>query len=340
MTERDPLDHLTAAGRSEDPDPQFAARLIDKLLAELDIEPLTTGAAMTAVPLQEDTPMKTMSPRWRWTLLGAAATVVVLVIGLVVLVTDDEDDGEILDTPPPTAATTPTTEPPTTEPATTEPATTEPTTTTAAPTGSTLDPAEAAWEQIPIMLFPGVTGEFRTNTFDVPFSFDTGDMPYTKDWERENWIAISNEELQGWIDVFAGLDSIDATIEEFRRMHDASESAQMDEPVPARLRGAEGVVFRSVGLPAGVAQSEQDLFEFTAPIPERRWTNSTAYGIAMPGTSSPGSDGVSIWVVDVDGQTVVVAQSALDMGLSPEAQALSRPAIQALVESIVWKELA
>jgi hypothetical protein len=340
MTERDPVDHLTAAERPEHPDPQFAARLIDSLLSDLDTEAHTAGAPMVeVVQLHEDNPMNTPSPRLRWALLAAAATIIV-VVGLVSLVSND-DNNEILDTPSPTAGTSPTTEPPAATSVPTTSPTTEPAATTAAPTSSPLDPAEAAWQEIPPMLFAGVTGEYRTNTFGVPFKFDTGDMAHTKTWEREDWIAISNDEVPGWIDVFTGLDSIDATIEEFQAMHEAVESAQMDEPEPATLAGAEGVVFRSVGLPPGVGLTEQDLYEFTAPIPDRGvWTDSSAYGVATPGMSSPGSDGVSIWVIDVNGQIVVVAQSALDMQMTADVHTRSREATRSLINSISWKDLS
>ena len=344
MTERDPLDHLTAAERPEHPDPQFAARLIDSLLSDLDTEAHTAGAPMVEiVQLHEDNPMNTPSPRLRWTLLGAAAAIIV-VVGLVSLVPNDNDN-ENLDTPSPTAGTSPTTEPPattsvpTTSVPTTSP-TTEPAATTAAPTSSPLDPAEAAWQEIPPMLFAGVTGEYRTNTFGVPFKFDTGDMAHTKTWEREDWIAISNDEVPGWIDVFTGLDSIDATIEEFQAMHDAVDLAQMDEPEPATLGGAEGVVFRSVGLPPGVGLTEQDLYEFTAPTDRGVWADPSASGVATPGSSSPASDGVSIWVIDVNGQIVAVAQSALDMQMTADMNARSREATRSLINSISWKDLS
>lgn len=334
MTDRDPLDHLTAAERPELPDPQFSTRLLDRLLADLDVA--ASGAStQKIVQLQEDPNMNTTQSTWKWTLLGVAASIVVVVIGLVVLVSSD-DDGEILDPSSTTAEVETVT---TTAPATSEVTTVAPT--TAAPTtDGAIDPVDAAWDEIPILLFSGVTGEFRTNTFGVPFKFETGQDAYSKDWEREDWFAVSNDDVPGWIDVFVGLESVDATVDAFRELHDQFDSAAMDEPEPTTLGGAEGVVFRSVGMPAGVAVTEQDRYEFTAPVPERGlWADSTAYGIALPGSSSSDGAGVSVWVVEVDGQVVVVAQSALDMQVTADEREAGRRGTRGLIDSIVWKDL-
>lgn len=267
--------------------------------------------------------------------LGSIAAAVAIIVGVVLFTRSDGDSNSIRVTDEDATETTVTTVAPTTEAPTTE----SPTTTLAV-TSSTLDPAEAAWQEIPIVLFPGSVGEFRTNTFAVPFKFDTAGVPVTKDWEREDWIAITSDEVAGWVDVFLGLDSIEATVEEFRNMHDFYDTASMEEPVPATLGGVDGVVIRSVGLPVGVDLTDPDRHEFMAPITQRGlWAGDGAYGIATPGRSSAESAGVPIWIGEVNGQVVVVAQSSIDMQNTLEERELARQGIQQLVDSIVWKDL-
>ncbi len=286
---------------------------------------------MEIIMLQKKPPSAWQRPL----VLGSIAAAVAVIVGVVLYTQSNGDSNSIRVTDEDTTETTVTTSAPTTAAPTTEaPSTTLP------PTSSTLDPAEAVWQEIPLVLFPGVVGEFRTNTFGVPFKFDTAGVPYSKDLETENWFAISSDDVSSWVDVFVGLDSIEATVAEFQAMHDFYDSAQMSEPEPVTLGGADGVVFQSIGLPAGVAVTETDRHEFTAQIPSRGlWADASAYGIAIPGTSASGSDGVSIWVIDVNGRVVVVAKSALEMQVAVEDRPLIPQATQPLIDSIVWKDL-
>jgi hypothetical protein len=77
------------------------------------------------------------------------------------------------------------------------------------------------------------------------------------------------------------------------------------------------------------------------PITDRRWAASSGYGIATPGSSRPDGPGVPIWVVDVNGQIVVVAPGTLPNFLN-EGLAVgdAQQAIQPVIDSIVWKDLS
>lgn len=348
MTDRDPLDILSSVSDVHRlPDDSFTDRLEADLVAQIDeairTAPVILRQQIDDIPLEELTMSALPDPKTfdrRWLLAVAAALILIVVLSTRVFSGDDNalltDEPEVTTTLPEQTDSSVVTEPPT---STTEP--NESATTTSVAPSSSLDPAEAAWQDIPALLFAGSKGELRTNTFSVPFRFDTAGVPVTKDWEREDWFAIASDEVAGWIDVFVGLDSVEATVEEFRNMHDFYDSAEMNEPVPATLGGADGLVIQSVGLPVGVDLADSDRHEFLAPITQRgQWAGGGAYGLASPGRSGPDSPGVSIWVGEVSGQVAVVAQSSIDMQNTLEERDLARQGIRELMDSIVWKDVA
>ncbi len=100
MAERDPLDRLSeVADMAQQPDPDFAARLLADLLADLGADH-TNETEPTIVELEEDIDMK--NRKLLWPLAAAAMTIALL--GAVFLLARDDDDS--IATDPPTATAT------------------------------------------------------------------------------------------------------------------------------------------------------------------------------------------------------------------------------------------
>jgi hypothetical protein len=108
MADRDPLDYLSAADGPEHPDRQFAERLIDSLLSDLEDAPDTGALIIEVLDLQKDaSPMTSPSKKWLFPLLAAAAAIVVIV-GVVVADGDSDNGLEQLETEQPTVVEEPT----------------------------------------------------------------------------------------------------------------------------------------------------------------------------------------------------------------------------------------
>lgn len=253
-------------------------------------------------------------PRWPW--LAAAVLTVVLGVTLILMNRSDTEA-------PPATDPTPTTQAevvPTTE--------AEPAPTTSL-TETTLDPEEAAWQEIPLWVTGGI-GEFRTNTFAVPFRFSTGSDRWTNDTQTEPWISIYHDDTPSvGVDALVGLESVDATVQEWIDIHDALPEAEMGEPVPVTLGGASGVSFETTGLPINTnLQPEFDLITFSR----------------TDGFVAAGQQGV-VYVLEVDDQVVVVALTAAtqiyDAAFTPtpEEHASATESAQALMDSIEWKNV-
>jgi uncharacterized surface protein with fasciclin (FAS1) repeats len=92
MTDRDPLAYLTAANAAEQPDPEFARRLLDSLLADLGDEAVDTSI-MQLVDVEAGTPTskRRTSGLGSW-ILGAAAALVLIVGGVFALTTGSDED--------------------------------------------------------------------------------------------------------------------------------------------------------------------------------------------------------------------------------------------------------
>ena len=197
-----------------------------------------------------------------------------------------------------------------------------------APT-TTLDPTEAAWEAIPAFDSAGGFGDFRSTTFAVPFSFDTGSVHFYLKFEHEDWLSITNP--LGTIlaiDVVVVTDSIEETVRAFNEVHNFYPDAQMTDPVPATIGGAEGVMFETTGLPI-VMPDDADHPFITPPDVAK--------------TPMVGAGGGAVFIVDVDGQIIVVGYGGVDterIGQETGVIEGARRAARRLVDSIVWKNLS
>lgn len=322
MTMEITLDRLQAANPVPQPDREEVQDDVLLLMIQersMSMSTNTEHEAVKGIPdLAGQQPPK-RRPGWIIALAVFAAVIILgAAIALITIRSDEVDPATTLPTPTTTTAA------PTT--------TTEATTTTTA-----LDP-ENDWDAIPGFGSGDAQGLVRTTDFAVPLAFDIGSTQYQLDLEREDWISIGSTPfgpVRG-IDAVLTTDTIEATVAVFNAIHDEYPDAEMTDPVPATLGGAEGVVFSTVGLPTHFTMPEDADHSFIATYPdddEVRWTVAAGSG--------------EIFVVDVDGQTVVVGYgvsrqclAGCDTGTATPGQVeTAKERLRAVVDSIVWRDL-
>lgn len=196
-------------------------------------------------------------------------------------------------------------------------------------TPMTLDAVEAAWQEITPWISGG-NGEFRTNTFSVPFAFSTEGASWTNGLQGAEWIFLRHNGTPSVIlDVFVVEMSVEEATQEWVSTHDAVEGAEMTEPVEVTIAGANRVRFDSSGLPINKAMLDvPEVIFFSAP----------------DGGVPAGQEGF-VYIIEVNDQTLIVAVSTavsiFDVAFTPEpgdVESATSDAL-ALINTIIWKDL-
>lgn len=258
---------------------------------------------------EQQTNGKTSNGMW----LVAAASAAILGVALL-LINQGSDEASVATqlTPPTIADAVPTT-------------VADVTPTTLTPT-TILDPAEAAWQEITPFLGRG-RGEFRTISFAIPLSFDTGDSLWNgESYNGPDIFGILFDEMIVLIDVALVPDSVDATVQAFANWQANYPDSQMTEPAPTHVGDAEGLVFETFGLP---------LVDDAAPF------------LDPDGASLAGGEFAEVSVIEVNGQVLIVSHRfaksfpghAIPAYEQEEYDAANASA-RAIIDSIIWKDLS
>jgi len=256
-----------------------------------------------------ETPEQDVRKPSRLVWLVAAVAVAIVGVALILLNQGQEEAPVAADTTPATLAEVvePTLAPPT-----------------------TMDPSEAAWQELPQFLGRAGGGiEFRTASFFVPFSFTAVDGVWFDAGEDNGRDAFNMnvEAMAAFVDVFPGLESVEATVDAFTEWQsNYPDTSQMTEPVPATLDGASGLSFELSDLP------------FEDPTVTAPFTNILGINLYAGQFSE-------VYVVDVDGQVLIVshtfAKSYPGHAVPTYTQAeydTGNAAAKALIATIAWKD--
>ena len=206
------------------------------VLQAIDTRSMTVQTQPTT--LQEPVPP---APRRRGFLIAAAAFIAALLaVGAIVWLAAFADEQPPATTTTVESAPTTTASPTTTAaPATTT--TVETTTTQPAPTTTTtVDPA-TNWDALPPIDDAEGPGRVRSTDFAVPFAF-IGSSQLQLDLERGDWVGLGSGASGGPVqelNVVLSTQTLDDTVAVLNAIHDFH-GAEMTDPVPATIGGAEG----------------------------------------------------------------------------------------------------
>jgi hypothetical protein len=256
---------------------------------------------------QEETGKRNRSMAW----LAAAALVVLAGVALL-LFNQGAEEAPVATDPVPTTVAEPV---PTTAPEATP--TTQPTPTT------TVDPAEAEWEAIPLGVFDLEVGQqYRSSPsgFIAPFAYtvprydEAEGRRLIRAFDSPEFVIFACEGSSGEEcgEVFV-LDPRVATVEEAVESTTSRPGASFTEPTPIDVAGAEGVTF-----------------DASLDEPGSATLHPMSNGFDQIGILQ--GERVKGYFVDVAGQPVGIFVIAPETGPFPDEA-------QALIESIVWKDL-
>lgn len=193
---------------------------------------------------------------------------------------------------------------------------------------STPEPRVEEFEAIPEWLGMASAGtRARSPIFGVPFSFVAKELWGPNEANDESSFILVRQPVAGGtpmpvaVGAFMTEDTVEELIGQYEDLHDQL-GAQMSAPKEASVGSARGMTFESRGLPWTVEDPQ------LVPLVRRiEFGGNTSY-------QTVGAERGQIFVVDVEGQTVVVAYWALESVFDDFAdEAL------AFIDSIEWRDL-